>query len=206
MEGVLECNKCKKILGGNCFLTKCRHILCHADGLNGYNDDGTFTCPICDMVLHQENGITELNFQGERISKSDINIVLSFLVERPGSSLDFLGQVIKFREFQRQELLKHQNLMHRNHSHNVKELERLNVQYRDYIGKMENKLNVVEKTVDNLQTEKKELSRKYEALSRSYKQLLSEQHASSERSSFSSLTVPGGGRGLTICVPSAVVA
>ena len=186
MEGVLECNKCKKILGGNCFLTKCRHILCHADGLNGYNDDGTFTCPICDMVLHQENGITELNFQGERISKSDINIVLSFLVERPGSSLDFLGQVIKFREFQRQELLKHQNLMHRNHSHNVKELERLNVQYRDYIGKMENKLNVVEKTVDNLQTEKKELSRKYEALSRSYKQLLSEQHASSERSSFSS--------------------
>ena len=62
MEGRLECNKCKKILGGNCFLTKCRHIFCHGDGLSAYNDNGTFTCPVCNAVLDQQTGITELKF------------------------------------------------------------------------------------------------------------------------------------------------
>ena len=196
MEGILECNKCKKIIGGNCFLTKCRHILCHGDGLSGYNDDNTFTCPICNTIMDQENGVTELNFQGERISKSDVNVVLSFLVERPGASLDFLGQVIKFRDFQRQELLKHQNLLEDNHTRQVKELERTNAQYRQYVHKVESKLNDAQKNVDTLQVEMKEMKRKYDALDRTYNNLLSEhqRRGSSSSSNNTGPRLPFGGR------------
>ena len=175
MEGRLECNKCKKIIGGNCFLTKCRHIFCHGDGLSAYKDNGTFTCPVCNTVLDQQSGITELNLQGERISKADVNVVLSFLVERPSSSLDFLGQVVKFREFQRQELLNQQYLSSSSHSKQVKDLERRNAQYRNCIQEMEGKMGSIERAMDRMQAEKKEMIRKYEALDRTYRNLISEQ-------------------------------
>ena len=182
MEGRLECNKCKKILGGNCFLTKCRHIFCHGDGLSAYNDNGTFTCPVCNAVLDQQTGITELNLQGERISKNDVNVVLSFLVERPSSSLDFLGQVVKFREFQRQELLTQHDLTSSSHSKQVKELERINAQYRNCIQQMEGKMGSIERAMERMQTEKKEMIRKYEALDRTYRNLISEQRVNQMQS------------------------
>ena len=182
MEGRLECNKCKKILGGNCFLTKCRHIFCHGDGLSAYNDNGTFTCPVCNAVLDQQTGVTELNLQGERISKNDVNVVLSFLVERPSSSLDFLGQVVKFREFQRQELLNQQDLTSSSHSKQVKELERLNAQYRNCVQQMEGKMGSIERAMERMQTEKKEMIRKYEALDRTYRNLISEQRVNQMQS------------------------
>ena len=54
------------------------HFFGCSDGLSAYNDNGTFTCPVCNAVLDQQTGVTELNLQGERISKNDVNVVLFF--------------------------------------------------------------------------------------------------------------------------------
>ena len=170
----LECNACSKQLIGNCFMTACGHILCHDDGMSAFRNNHDFVCPVCDKTLTRE-GVTELNFLGDNpASTNDVKTILSFIVERPGTVLGFLGQVLQFREQQRLLIISSRKRLKRNAEKDANDLKHKIMRTENYAQEMEGKLRRKDARIQELEKEFAETRRQRDALQKSYRALREE--------------------------------
>ena len=157
-------------------MTACGHILCHDHGIEAFHrqesrgHEDYFLCPVCQKSKTMSE-VTELNFQGDHMSKTDIKTIMSFMVEKPTEAMKFLGDVISFRDSQKVLVLEESDRRASNQENDMNEMKRRIMNSENYAREMEAKAVRHEARGEELEKAMSELRRQRDALQKSYKDL-----------------------------------